>query len=123
MADALLRCERTNARLRAALSVPVSDPDYGYLRSWVDRVGACNLDDLVRNNALLGLAAPERASSALALHPFNPRSFCRPARSRSHRLGCSPWPAAFRPLTPRGSSSPLTVSKTSRRGWTRFLRT
>eukprot|EP00965_Chrysotila_dentata_P086209 2843826-Pleurochrysis_carterae.AAC.1 len=72
MADALLRCERANARLRAALSVPASDPDHDYLRSWVDRVGAYDLDDLVRDNALLDSAAPERASPSLSLHPFTP---------------------------------------------------
>eukprot|EP00965_Chrysotila_dentata_P157950 5218566-Pleurochrysis_carterae.AAC.1 len=70
MADALLRCERANARLRAALSVPASDPDHDYLRSWADRVGACDLGDLVHDDALLDSAAPERASPALSLHPF-----------------------------------------------------
>eukprot|EP00965_Chrysotila_dentata_P057917 1920033-Pleurochrysis_carterae.AAC.1 len=59
MADALLRCERANARLRSALSVPASDPNHHYLRPWVDRVGACALDDLVRDDALLDSAAPE----------------------------------------------------------------
>eukprot|EP00965_Chrysotila_dentata_P035373 1176883-Pleurochrysis_carterae.AAC.1 len=54
----------------------------------------------------------------------SPRSLCRPARSRSHSLGCSPWRATLRVLTARGSSSPaLAVSRTSRRGWTRFLMT
>eukprot|EP00965_Chrysotila_dentata_P148615 4907396-Pleurochrysis_carterae.AAC.1 len=43
MAEALLQCERANARLRAALAVPPSDPDHDYLRSWLDRVGACDL--------------------------------------------------------------------------------
>eukprot|EP00965_Chrysotila_dentata_P009341 304178-Pleurochrysis_carterae.AAC.1 len=38
MADALFRCERANARLLAYLTVPSSDPDHDYLRSWVDRV-------------------------------------------------------------------------------------
>eukprot|EP00965_Chrysotila_dentata_P034106 1135477-Pleurochrysis_carterae.AAC.1 len=70
MADALLRCERAIARLRAALSVPASDPNHDYLRSWVDRVGACDFDDLVRDDALLDSPASERASPALALHPF-----------------------------------------------------
>eukprot|EP00965_Chrysotila_dentata_P148120 4889466-Pleurochrysis_carterae.AAC.1 len=32
MADALLRCERANSRLRAALSVPISYPDHDFLR-------------------------------------------------------------------------------------------
>eukprot|EP00965_Chrysotila_dentata_P254786 6211990-Pleurochrysis_carterae.AAC.6 len=72
MANALLRCERANARLRAALSVPTSDPDHDYLSSWVDRVGACDIDDLIRDDALLVSAAPERASPALSLHPFTP---------------------------------------------------
>eukprot|EP00965_Chrysotila_dentata_P030555 1017302-Pleurochrysis_carterae.AAC.1 len=72
MADALLRRERANARLRAALTVPASDPDHDYLDSWVDRVGACDLDNLVRDDALLDSAAPGRASPALALHPFTP---------------------------------------------------
>eukprot|EP00965_Chrysotila_dentata_P052044 1727327-Pleurochrysis_carterae.AAC.1 len=35
MADALLRCERANSRLRSALAVPPSDPDHAYLHSWV----------------------------------------------------------------------------------------
>eukprot|EP00965_Chrysotila_dentata_P241915 6204567-Pleurochrysis_carterae.AAC.2 len=72
MADALLRCESANARLRGALSVPSSDPDHDYLRYWVDQVGACDLDDLICDDALLDLPAPERASPALALHPFTP---------------------------------------------------
>eukprot|EP00965_Chrysotila_dentata_P172380 5688793-Pleurochrysis_carterae.AAC.1 len=46
MADALFRCERANVRLRAALTVPVPDLDHDYLRSWVDRIGACDLSDL-----------------------------------------------------------------------------
>eukprot|EP00965_Chrysotila_dentata_P161417 5330547-Pleurochrysis_carterae.AAC.1 len=70
MADALLRCERANARLRSALSVPPSDPDHAYLRSRVDRVGACDLADLVRDDALLDTLLPERSSPELALHPF-----------------------------------------------------
>eukprot|EP00965_Chrysotila_dentata_P072075 2381156-Pleurochrysis_carterae.AAC.1 len=49
MADALFQCERANARLRAALTVPSSDPDQDYLRCWVDRVGACDLNELVRD--------------------------------------------------------------------------
>eukprot|EP00965_Chrysotila_dentata_P045250 1503515-Pleurochrysis_carterae.AAC.1 len=69
IADALLWCEPANARLRAALSVPTSDPDHDYLRSWVDRVGACDFDYLIREDELLGSPAPERASPAqLALH-------------------------------------------------------
>eukprot|EP00965_Chrysotila_dentata_P113380 3747047-Pleurochrysis_carterae.AAC.1 len=61
MADALLRCERANARLRSALSVPPSaDPDHAYLRSWVDRVGACDLANLLRDDALLDTLLPER---------------------------------------------------------------
>eukprot|EP00965_Chrysotila_dentata_P254510 6211899-Pleurochrysis_carterae.AAC.2 len=32
MADALFRCENANARLRAALTEPSSDPDHDYLR-------------------------------------------------------------------------------------------
>eukprot|EP00965_Chrysotila_dentata_P097870 3235772-Pleurochrysis_carterae.AAC.1 len=39
IADALLQCERANARLRAALAVPPSDPDHDYLCSWIDIVG------------------------------------------------------------------------------------
>eukprot|EP00965_Chrysotila_dentata_P041919 1390628-Pleurochrysis_carterae.AAC.1 len=72
MADALLRCERANARLRSALAVPPSYLDHAYLRSWVDRVGACDLTDLVRDDALLDTLLPERSSPELALHPFNP---------------------------------------------------
>eukprot|EP00965_Chrysotila_dentata_P001713 57216-Pleurochrysis_carterae.AAC.1 len=34
MAYALFRCQRANARLRATLTVPASDPDHDYLRSW-----------------------------------------------------------------------------------------
>eukprot|EP00965_Chrysotila_dentata_P067995 2249194-Pleurochrysis_carterae.AAC.5 len=30
LADTLLRCERANARLRSALTVPPSDPDHAY---------------------------------------------------------------------------------------------
>eukprot|EP00965_Chrysotila_dentata_P212904 6187316-Pleurochrysis_carterae.AAC.2 len=72
MADALFQCERVNARLRAALTVPPSDPDYDYLRSWVNRVGACDLGDLIRDDALLDSPAPDRSAPALALHPFTP---------------------------------------------------
>eukprot|EP00965_Chrysotila_dentata_P067509 2234378-Pleurochrysis_carterae.AAC.1 len=70
MADALLQCERANARLRAALAVPPSDPDHDYLRSWISRVGACDLSDLIRDDGLLDSPAPERSEPALALHPF-----------------------------------------------------
>eukprot|EP00965_Chrysotila_dentata_P165476 5464632-Pleurochrysis_carterae.AAC.2 len=73
MADALFRCERANARLRAAISMAPSDPaDHDYLRSWVDRVGAYDLSDLVRDDALLASPAPDRSALALALHPFTP---------------------------------------------------
>eukprot|EP00965_Chrysotila_dentata_P138323 4575100-Pleurochrysis_carterae.AAC.1 len=72
MADALFRCERANARLRAALAVPASDPDHDYLRSWADRVGACDLSDLVRDEDLLDSPAPDLASPALALHTLTP---------------------------------------------------
>eukprot|EP00965_Chrysotila_dentata_P158773 5244274-Pleurochrysis_carterae.AAC.2 len=72
VAGALLRCKRANARFRAALSVLTSDPDHNYLRSWVDQVGACDLDNLICDDALLDSPAPERASPALALHPFTP---------------------------------------------------
>eukprot|EP00965_Chrysotila_dentata_P022023 729481-Pleurochrysis_carterae.AAC.1 len=60
MADALLPCERANSRLRSALAVPPSDPDHAYLRSWVDRVGACDLADLIRDDALLDTLLPKR---------------------------------------------------------------
>eukprot|EP00965_Chrysotila_dentata_P218398 6190559-Pleurochrysis_carterae.AAC.2 len=69
MAEALMQCKRANMRLRAALSVPPSDSNHDYLRFWVYRVGACDLDDLVRDDALFDLPVPERSSPALALHP------------------------------------------------------
>eukprot|EP00965_Chrysotila_dentata_P061896 2050807-Pleurochrysis_carterae.AAC.1 len=72
MADALFRCERANARLCAALAVPASDPDHDYLRSWVDKIGDCDLSDLLRDEDLLDSPAPDLASPALALHPFMP---------------------------------------------------
>eukprot|EP00965_Chrysotila_dentata_P263263 6214798-Pleurochrysis_carterae.AAC.2 len=103
MVDAILRCERASARLRAALAVPTLDPDHDYLRSWVNRVGACDLDDLNCDEAHLDSPAPERASPALALHPFTPLILFRQVRSLSHRLGCSPRRATLRPSTPRGS--------------------
>eukprot|EP00965_Chrysotila_dentata_P246890 6207421-Pleurochrysis_carterae.AAC.1 len=72
MADALIQCERANARLRAALMVPSSNLDHDYLLSWVERVGACDLSDFVRDDALLDLPAPDRSAPALALHSFTP---------------------------------------------------
>eukprot|EP00965_Chrysotila_dentata_P037423 1244893-Pleurochrysis_carterae.AAC.1 len=45
-----------------ALTVPPSDPDHVYLRSWINRVGACDLADLVRDDALLDTPLPERSS-------------------------------------------------------------
>eukprot|EP00965_Chrysotila_dentata_P085117 2808501-Pleurochrysis_carterae.AAC.3 len=73
IADVLLRCERANARLRSALSAPPSDSDHAYLRSWVDRVGACDLDDLICDDILLDSPVPECSSPALeAFHPFTP---------------------------------------------------
>eukprot|EP00965_Chrysotila_dentata_P205646 6183079-Pleurochrysis_carterae.AAC.1 len=73
--------------MRGALIVPSSDPDYDYLRSWVFcRVGACDPNDLVRDEDLLDSPAPDLASPALALHPFT----VSPHRAAAH----GPTPSA-----------------------------
>eukprot|EP00965_Chrysotila_dentata_P116083 3837473-Pleurochrysis_carterae.AAC.1 len=70
MADALFQCKRANASLRAALTMPSSDSDHKYLRSWINRVGACDLSDLVGDDVLLDSPAPGHSSLALAFHSF-----------------------------------------------------
>eukprot|EP00965_Chrysotila_dentata_P131261 4339187-Pleurochrysis_carterae.AAC.1 len=60
VADALLR-----ARLRPGLSTTTC------VLGWIG-LGACDLDYLIRDDALLDSPAPERALPALALHPFTP---------------------------------------------------
>eukprot|EP00965_Chrysotila_dentata_P250927 6209729-Pleurochrysis_carterae.AAC.1 len=92
--------ERANACLRDALTVPSSEPDHEYLRSWVDRVGACNLSDLVCDDALLDSPPTERSSPALTLHPFTPL-IAPPLTSRtsSLRLSYNRWSAMLRRST------------------------
>eukprot|EP00965_Chrysotila_dentata_P259831 6213697-Pleurochrysis_carterae.AAC.2 len=72
IADALLRRERANTRLRSALTVPPSDPDHAYLRSWVDRVGACDLAEIICDDTLFDTPVPECSSPELVFHPFTP---------------------------------------------------
>eukprot|EP00965_Chrysotila_dentata_P245463 6206575-Pleurochrysis_carterae.AAC.3 len=73
LADVRLRCDRANARsLRCPLSVPKSDPDHDCLPSWIDRVGACNIDNLVREDSLLDSPASELSTPELAMRPFIP---------------------------------------------------
>eukprot|EP00965_Chrysotila_dentata_P197616 6178299-Pleurochrysis_carterae.AAC.1 len=65
--------DRMCASVPLCLSVPpLLDLYHVYLRSLVDQVGACDLDDLVRDVVLLDSTAPERSSPARTLHPFTP---------------------------------------------------
>eukprot|EP00965_Chrysotila_dentata_P010059 327808-Pleurochrysis_carterae.AAC.2 len=123
MTNALLRCERASARLRSALSVPPSNPDHAYLCSWVDRVEACDLGDLIRDDILLDTPVPERSSPALAFQPCTPSIEPPSTEPGSRRPGCSRRHATPRPWTPRKSSSPLSASKICKPGSTSFLTT
>eukprot|EP00965_Chrysotila_dentata_P031419 1047312-Pleurochrysis_carterae.AAC.2 len=123
LVDAHLRCERTNARLRSALSLSPSDPDHAYTCA----LGSIRLEHVTLMTSstttpcltlrYLSVCPPRKRSTPLLL------SSSRQVRNPSRRPGCSRWHATPRPSTPRSSSVPLSASKICSPGLTRSLTT
>jgi hypothetical protein len=72
LSAALAHCETVHRDLRAALEVPLDDPDAAYLHSWIDRVGSCDLTEAIQDGTQsLERTAPEQ--STLLREPFAPQ--------------------------------------------------
>ena len=69
--EALLKCELVHQQLRNALDVPSSDPDAAYLHSWIDRVGACDVSELLIDESRGSMSLPEVDFERLKLSPFS----------------------------------------------------
>ena len=69
--EALQRCELLHQELRNALDVPASDPDADFLHSWIDRVGSCDVSELLVDESRGSMSIPEIEHDRLRLTPFS----------------------------------------------------